>query len=36
VTLVTGATSRRKVVAIDLPDPDAPALHRALERLRAG
>jgi uncharacterized protein YggU (UPF0235/DUF167 family) len=36
VTLVTGATSRRKVVAVDLPDSDAPALHRTLERLRAG
>ena len=36
VTLVTGATSRRKVVALDLPASDAPALHGALERLRAG
>jgi uncharacterized protein YggU (UPF0235/DUF167 family) len=36
VTLVTGATSRRKVVAIDVLDSDAPALHRTLERLRGG
>jgi uncharacterized protein YggU (UPF0235/DUF167 family) len=36
VTLVTGATSRRKIVAIDLPGPDAPALRRTIERLRAG
>jgi uncharacterized protein YggU (UPF0235/DUF167 family) len=36
VTLVTGASSRRKVVDIDLNNSDAPALHRTLERLRAG